>query len=305
LTDHTQSRLDHHSRAGADSGSAPSLGSADRRAAHHHPRVSAFNPGSPSIARVYDFLLGGKDNFAADRELGERLLALNPLVSDLVRENRQFLTRAVAWVASQGISQFIDLGAGMPTSPSTHEVAQRARPGARAVYVDNDPVVVSHLRALRANGDPGVQALDADVRDADAILAAISGTASAGVIDLREPACLIMGSLLHFFEPDAARDLVARYVAALAPGSYLVLSVGHGTGERADRFFAAYNDGAARAHNHPIAEIATFFGPLEMVSPGITEARLWRTDGADLPASPPRDSQVVVGVARVPILEAK
>jgi O-methyltransferase involved in polyketide biosynthesis len=296
MTDRTQSPPDHHSRAGADSGNASSLPSPAGRAARYHPRA-------PSIARVYDFLLGGKDNFAADRELGQRLLALNPLVANLVRENRQFLTRAVAWVASQGISQFIDLGAGMPTSPSTHEVARQARPGARTAYVDSDPVVVSHLRALLASGDSGVQAVDADVRDVDAILAAVSGSASRGVIDLTAPACLIMGSLLHFFEPDAARDLVARYVAALAPGSHLVLSVGHGQGQQSDRFFAAYNDGAARAYNHPVTEIATFFGSLEMVPPGVTDARRWRTDWADLPALPPLEGQVIAGVARVSIRE--
>ena len=299
MTDHTQSHLEHQELAYADSRSAPSSGFPYGSAAQHHSRVSDFDANSPNIARVYDFLLGGKDHFAADRELGERLLALNPQVGELVRENRKFLARAITWVAGQGISQFIDLGAGMPTSPSTHEVAQAARPGARVAYVDNDPVVVNHLHVLLAKGNPGVASVDGDVRDVDTILATVSGGSAPGLVDLTAPACLIMGSLLHFFEPDAARDLVARYVAALAPGSYLVLSVGHGSSEGSDRFFRAYNEAAARAHNHPIAEIATFFGPLEMVPPGVTDARLWRPDGAGLSAPPPPEGRVIAGVAHV------
>jgi hypothetical protein len=256
--------------------------------------VPDFDANSPSIARVYDLLLGGKDNFAADRELADRLIALYPPLPDIVRENRQFLTRAVTWVANQGISQFIDLGAGMPTSPNTHETAQAVDRDALVAYVENDPVAVNHLNAVLAKGNPGVTVVDGDVRDVDTILGAVSGG-----LDLRTPACLIMGSLLHFFEAGAARDLTARYVAALAPGSYLVLSAGSGDGEQADRFFGMYTKEAARAYNHPAAEIATFFGPLEIMPPGVTEARLWRPGWADLPAHPAREGHVVAGVARV------
>ena len=127
--------------------------------------MADFDPRTPSIARVYDYLLNGKDHFAADREVAERLLAVAPLTADVTRENRQFLARAVTWAANQGISQFIDLGCGMPTVPNTHETALGITTGAHVAYVDNDAVVLSHLRALAAQGNPGVTVVDGDVRD--------------------------------------------------------------------------------------------------------------------------------------------
>jgi S-adenosyl methyltransferase len=125
--------------------------------------VPEFDPRTPSIARVYDYLLGGKDNFAADREAGHRLIAVFPAVVEAARENRQFLARAVTWVANQGVGQFIDLGCGMPTAPNTHESAQAIRPDARVVYVDNDPVAVSRLREVAVKGSKGLTAVDGDV----------------------------------------------------------------------------------------------------------------------------------------------
>ena len=183
--------------------------------------MADFDPTKPSIARIYDYLLNGKDNFAADREVARRLLDVAPLSVAVIRENRQFLTQAVTWAATAGISQFIDLGCGMPTAPNTHQTARAVTAGARVAYVDNDPVVLSHLRALTAHGDPAVTVVDGDVREADKILGAVG----AG-IDLTAPACLLVGFLLHFFEPGDARDLMARYVPSLAPGSCVVLSAG-------------------------------------------------------------------------------
>src|SRR6202035_5486657 len=168
-----------------------------------------FDPGTPSIARVYDYLLNGKDNFAVDREVAERLLAVAPLTAEVTRENSQYLARAVTWAARQGVTQFIDLGCGMPTEPNTHQTARVIAGGARVAYVDNDAVVLSHLRALAAKGDPAVSVVDGDVREVAAILDAV-----AAGIDRSAPACLLMGFLLHFFAPDAAQDLVARYAAA-------------------------------------------------------------------------------------------
>jgi O-methyltransferase involved in polyketide biosynthesis len=175
--------------------------------------VPDFDPNSPSIARVYDYLLGGKDNFAADREVGDRLIAVFPAVVEAARENRQFLSRAVSWVVNQGVGQFIDLGCGMPTAPNTHETAQAIKPDARVAYVDNDAVAVSHLEAVVAKGNPGVTVVAGDVGDPDEILGAVS----AG-LDPAAPTCLIMGLLLHFYNPEAALSLVARYSATLAPG---------------------------------------------------------------------------------------
>jgi SAM-dependent methyltransferase len=258
------------------------------------PDVADFDPHTPSIARVYDYLLGGKDNFASDRELTERILAGYPVLPEIIRENRNFLARAVTWAANQGIGQFIDLGCGMPTAPNTHESAQAIIPGARVVYVDNDPVVLGHLEARLAKGNPALTVVDGDVRKVDEILDHVRSG-----VDLSAPACMLMGSLLHFFTPDAARELVARYVSVLAPGSCLVLSVGRGDGEGSKKAFGTYSEGAARAYNHPVAEFATFFGPLDIVPPGVVDARLWHPGWDETVKLPFRDGQVVVGVARV------
>jgi O-methyltransferase involved in polyketide biosynthesis len=256
--------------------------------------VADFDANTPSIARVYDYLLNGKDNFAADREVAERLLAVAPLTAEVTRENRQFLARAVTWAANQGIGQFIDLGCGMPSAPNTHGTAREISPGARVAYVDNDVVVLSHLRALAAKGDPGVTVVDGDVHDTAAILDAV-----AAGIDLSAPACLMMGFLLHFFTPDAARDLVAQYVAALAPGSYVVLSVGRADSDRTSAGFGAYSAAAVQVYNHSVPEFTSFFGPLDLVPPGVVDAREWRPGWEQTVSLPPRDGQVIVGVARV------
>jgi hypothetical protein len=255
--------------------------------------VADFNPSIPSIARVYDYFLGGKDNFAADRELGEQLISFVPSTPVTLRENKQFLARAVTWVAEQGISQFIDAGAGMPTSPATHETAQAVVPGARVAYIDNDPVVLAHLAALAAHGNTGVTVIDGDVREPGTILRAV-----AGGIDLAEPACLVMGSLLHFYAPQAARDLVARYVAALAPGSYVVLTMGIASGEGAEKFFRMYSDGPSSLYQHTPEDFATFFGPLKLVHPGIGDARTLRPGRGEATALPDREGWMIAGIAR-------
>ena len=257
--------------------------------------MADFDPRMPSIARIYDFFLGGRENFAADRELAQRLIDAFPPLLPTVVENKDFLFRAVTWVAGQGIGQFIDLGCGLPTSPNTHEAAREALADARVAYVDNDPIVISHLNALAVNGNLGVTALDGDVRDVPGVLARVSGG-----IDLSEPACLIMGALLHFFDVRGARDLVAGYVAALAPGSYVILTMGLADGERADRFFRMYMaDGPAPLYKHSAADFASFFGALEMIPPGVGDARTCRPGWAKVPTPPERDSVMIVGIARV------
>ena len=158
--------------------------------------VADFDPTTPSIARVYDYLLNGKDNFAVDREVADKLLAVAPIAALVMRENRQFLARAASWAAGQGIGQFIDLGCGMPTTPNTHQSAQAVVGDAQVAYVDTDAVVLAHLRALAAQGNPGVTVIDGDVREVEVILDAISPA-----IDLSRPVCLLMGALLHFFPP--------------------------------------------------------------------------------------------------------
>src|ERR1700730_18795484 len=168
-------------------------------------QVTVFDPRTPSIARVYDYLLGGKDNFAADREVAERLLAVYPPILETVPESRRFVERAVTWVAGQGITQFIDLGAGLPTAPNTHVTAQEASPGAAIAYVDNDPVVISHLTALLAHHGDRVAVISGDLHDCNAIL---SDADLRAVINLRTPACVVMGMVLHFDTLEAAAGLV-------------------------------------------------------------------------------------------------
>jgi SAM-dependent methyltransferase len=245
--------------------------------------VADFDASKPSIARVYDYVLGGKDNFAADRELADQFIAISPDSPPTARENRDLIAGAVRWAAEQGIGQFIDLGCGLPTEPSTQQSAQEVVPGARVAYVDNDPVVISHLTALLRR-DKTALVVDRDVSDADAVLAEV-----AGLIDLRRPACLIMAALLHFYEPDAARRLVARYAAALAPGSYVILTVFVIGGPNGDRLVKLYSAGAAPLCVHSEEDFASFFGDLELVPPGVADARTWRPGWETVPDPEPRD----------------
>jgi O-methyltransferase involved in polyketide biosynthesis/DNA-binding HxlR family transcriptional regulator len=224
----------------------------------------------PSIARVYDYWLGGKDSFPADRELSGKITEVLPLAPVLARENRAFLGRAVSYVAAQGIGQFIDAGAGLPTSPAIHEIARSRNPGARVLYVDNDPTVITHSRALLAGEGVGVAA--GDVGDPEAILASPELTS---LIDLTQPCCVILASVLHFFAPEQATRITRTFTTALAPGSYLILSVGTGTDpDLHSRFAKAYT--ASMLHHHSSEQIAGYFGDLDLVDPGLTDARYWR-----------------------------
>jgi O-methyltransferase involved in polyketide biosynthesis len=254
--------------------------------------VPEFNPNTPSVARVYDYVLGGKDNYAADREVADRLLTIVPLIADMAVENRQFLSRAATWAANQGISQFIDLGCGLPTTPNTHESVQAVTSGTRVAYIDNDPVVIRHLQALFAHGNPGVSVVDADVSDVSTVLDGVRGG-----LDLSAPACLLIGYLLHFYPAGAARDLVARYAAALAPGSCVVLSVLHYDGDAADEGQRTYSSEVASLYMHTLEEVTGFFGPLELVPPGVVDARQWHQD-RELAGLPPRAGFVFSGIAR-------
>jgi hypothetical protein len=182
----------------------------------------------------------------------------------------------------------------MPTAPSTHQSAQAANPGARVVYVDNDPVAVSHLQALAAKGNPGVTVLDGDVADPGAVLPAVWAALNPEV-----PACVIMGLLLHFYDPGVARSLVAAYSGALAPGSYLVISMAHGNGEEGERWFRAYSAGPAQARNYSVAEISALFDGTELVPPGVVDARQWHPGWDDLPVLPARTGQAICGVGLI------
>ncbi len=254
--------------------------------------TSGLDTSVPNMARVYNYWLGGKDHFAADRAEAMRLVALYPLLPALVRENRAFLIEAVGWAARQGIGQFIDLGAGFPVSPSVHQAARAVLPAARVAYVDIDPVVLSHAVALLATGD-GVTAVDADLRDPAAVLGHENLRA---VIDPARPVCVILGAVLHFLDPDAACAVTAGYVSLLAPGSCLVLSCARfEDAELAKQLAAEYT--AATWYNHSQADITEFFDGLELAGPGVTEARTWPKRP---PAADDRNGHVLAGVGRVP-----
>jgi O-methyltransferase involved in polyketide biosynthesis len=249
--------------------------------------VPRFDATVPNPARVYDFLLGGRDNFAADRDLADRLSRLVPHIRDIVQENKRFLGHAVSWVAEQDVRQFIDLGSGLPTSPSTHEVARAANPRASVTYVDNDPVVVNHLKTV-----PAVSVMGGDFCDVDAVLAGV---------DTETPVCLVAGCILHFFPAAEAAELVARYCAALAPGSYLIMSVVRPVGDQGERGQQLYTGAGMPHYSHSAEEIAAFCGKFELVSPGVTDARCWRPGPGDVPAVESRSGGVVLAcVARKP-----
>ncbi len=253
--------------------------------------TAGFDPATPNMARVYDYWLGGKDHFPADRAEAERLLAIYPPLRDLAQENRAFVTQAVSWAARQGTGQFIDLGAGLPAAPAVHQAARTVLPAARVAYVDLDPVVLSHARALLATSD-GVTAVAADLRDPGAVLADPELRA---VIDPARPVCVILGAVLHFLDAGAARAVTAGYARLMAPGSCLVISVASVDDEGLGKQLAAEYTAAAW-HNHTPADVTSFFAGLELVGPGVTEAQTWRA-WMPQPVMRHRDGHVLAGAA--------
>jgi hypothetical protein len=238
---------------------------------------AAFDTGVAHIARVYDYWLGGKDNFAADRRLAEQFKAADPAVIAGVRSNRAFLGRAVHFLAADaGIRQFLDVGTGIPTSDNTHEVAQRAAPASRVVYVDNDPIVLLHARALLVSDPLAATAyIEADARDTGRILQQAAAT-----LDLTQPVALMLVGLLHCIpDDDDPRGLVAALMEALPVGSYLVIS--H---PASDIHAEAMAEGATlmnrsmagRITFRPHAQVLRLFDGLELVEPGLVSTTQWR-----------------------------
>ena len=255
--------------------------------------MEPFDPARPNIARVWDYWLGGKENFAADRELAQKMLAVHPVSAQMARENRQFLGRAVSAAAARGVRQFIDVGAGLPTALNTDEIVRRTDPQARVAYVDNDPVVISHARSLLAKS-PGVIAVPGDMHDPAGILA---DAGLAELIDLARPVCVILSAVLHFAAAPAARDIAAAFAGAIVPGSYLIISVGSGSRSEGENFTSAYS--AAQIHIHSPEEILSFFGGLDLLPPGVVPVRYWSGDDP-APNLKPRTATFLGGVARKP-----
>ncbi len=236
----------------------------------------------PSVARIYDFWLGGKDNFAVDRETGGRMAEINPSLPRLVRDNRRFLCAAAARAAGAGVGQFLDLGAGLPAHPAVHEAVREVNPDARVCYVDNDPAAALHAKALLA-GANGLAAVNADLAEPEAVLAHAEVRA---VLDFAKPVGIILGAVLHFRPADAAARLCAAYMGRAAVGSWLIVSTGHYQDEElADRVQQAAPH--ARFRNHDAVAVASWLAGLEIVPPGVCEAGGWMAGTGGGPAARP------------------
>jgi hypothetical protein len=253
--------------------------SATGTARQYEPRVpDGVDVTRPSIARIYDYLLFGKDNFAVDRAAADKLMEsrLDPRRMSLA--NRAFLFRAVGFLARQGITQYLDLGSGLPTSPSVHEVARATIPGARVVYVDHDPIVVAHNDALLATRD-GVITIRGDIRDPDAILAS---EALLRCIDFSQPVAVLLLSVLHFIsQEEDAPGIIARFRERMAPGSYLAISVG--TSDDADPDMLAEVTQTYAGARMPFtlrsrAQILDLFGGFDLIEPGLVSLPEWRPE---------------------------
>ena len=265
--------------------------------------VSGIDTSVAHPARVYDYWLGGKDNFAADREAGELALRAYPELAQAVRSNRAFLARAVRFLAGDmSIRQFLDIGTGIPTADNTHEVAQAVAADSRIVYVDNDPIVLTHANALlKSNPEGACEYLHADLHDSDEILEAAART-----LDFSQPVALMLLAVLQFIpDEEDPYALVARIVAALPAGSYLVIS--HPTdalypdkqgnpnrGESIDRYNERVDDTATLRGKDATAR---FFDGLDLAEPGLVAVSAWRPDSDGEAARP---SSMWCGVARKP-----
>ena len=249
------------------------------------------------MARIWNYWLGGKDNYPVDRDAGDRYREVFPGIDDIARAQRYFLARAVRHLAGEaGIRQFLDVGTGLPTVDNTHEVAQRVAPECRVVYVDNDPLVLVHARALLTSTPEGVISyIDADARDPRTILKAAAAT-----LDLTRPTALIlMGILGHIDAYDEARSIVRVLMGALPPGSYLAVADSTNTSEAFEQAQDQYNEGCSVPYVLRTAdEITGFFDGLELVDPGVVELSRWRPDLS--PFDPPEPVDEVCGVARKP-----
>ncbi|QKW33920.1 SAM-dependent methyltransferase [Actinomadura sp. NAK00032] len=257
----------------------------------------------PHSARVWNYFLGGKDNYPVDREMGDEYQRLFPEIIDIARTDRAFLGRAVRHLAGEaGVRQFLDIGTGLPTMDNTHEVAQRAVPASRIVYVDNDPLVLAHAQALLTSSAEGAcDYIHADLRDPEAILAAAAGT-----LDLDRPVAVMLLGILHFLPDfDEARGIVARLLDAVPPGSHLALT--HATFDLGDQSAAEANADAQDAWNERATETLTprtrdqvlrFFDGLDLLEPGLVSMSRWRPEAQ--PWGEPAEVSGFCGVGRKP-----
>jgi O-methyltransferase involved in polyketide biosynthesis len=256
---------------------------------------------TPSAARMYDYYLGGGHNFAADRQAADAVIGAIPDLPGIAQANRAFLRRAVRFLVDAGVRQFVDIGSGIPTVGNVHEIAEKLDPAAATVYIDLDPIAVTHSRHLLA-GDPRATVLRADLRDPGELLAQLR---QAGVVDLGQPVALLLVSVLHFVPGDEAYTCVAALLDAVAPGSWLAVS--HSSVEgfaslEKDDFDSA--EGAYKKTTTPVglrtrAEILRFFDGLALAEPGLVWVPRWRPDEPTGPfAGEPHRSGMLAALGR-------
>ncbi|MCW6010132.1 SAM-dependent methyltransferase [Micromonospora sp. CPCC 205371] len=254
---------------------------------------------TPSAARIYDYALGGAHNFAADRAAAEAFFTAYPDAPLVARSNRAFLQRSVRYCVSQGITQFLDLGSGIPTVGNVHEIATQLNPDARVVYVDNEPVAVAHTREIIADL-PNVAIVDADMRDAEAVLNAPD---TQRLIDFSQPLGMMMVAVLHYVaDDDGITDIMARYKSVLAPGSFLVIS--HTTEDPRPEIEAVikkvFEEAGAPVIHRDRDEVTALFGGLEILEPGVVWTPEWQPDESDALHAEPFRSATFAAVARMP-----
>lgn len=248
------------------------------------------------VARIWNYWLGGKENFAVDRQVSDRIVRVLPDVPRLVRASRYFLHRAVRYLAGDvGIDQFLDIGSGLPTAENTHEIAQRIIPRARVVYVDNDPLVLAHARALLVSTARGAcDYVEADLRNPEDIVKAAAAT-----LDFGRPIALLMIGVMEFITDDEqAHDIVHRLLEPLPPGSFLVMHNGTNVvhGERSDEVVNIWNAiGSTPLVLRSPETIHHFFGELQLVDPGLVSCNMWRPEPHHVPC---REVDALVGVGR-------
>ena len=258
------------------------------------------DPAQANVARVYDYWLGGSHNFLADQDLGRAMAAVVPNVRAIARANRAFLGRAVRFLTAAGVSQFLDIGSGIPTQGNVHEVAQQGGPAARVLYADIDPVAIAHSKAI-LNGDQNAAIIEADLREPESILA---HPVTRRLIDLDRPVGLLLVAVVHFLaDADDPWALVAELRDRLPPGSYLVLS--HATSESRPEVTQAASTmyrsrAASKGRARSRAEIGRLLDGFELVDPGLVYLPQWRPGPADEMPEDPSQLWFLAGVGRKP-----
>jgi hypothetical protein len=264
---------DHEGVAAVTNGTDPVASETDREQEQAPPGV---NVKTPSPARIYDVFLGGKDNYAADRAAAQIAIDAGPDIPRAARDNRAFLGRAVRFAIESGIRQFVDLGTGLPTQGNVHEVAQSLAPDAHVVYVDNDPIVLVHARALLPPSNT-TTVIQADFREPAAVL---DHPKTRSLIDFDEPVAVMMLAVLHFATDDEVRDAIKAYREAMAPGSLLIVShsTSEGHGEAGVKAIGAWKKATVPLHDRNREQVEALFDGFDLLEPGVAWVPEWRPD---------------------------